>query len=166
MPQVQVALRAMAQGKTVRANDVMAYITTGDSQSSESAAKRAYAPQDVTKPGSELKPGKALFLTPFSNYYLPSAYQKSRLVSSSILPTSLFKYMFPTFPKYYTTNMERGGRFFSFSSRYRMVPVQADLPARRAAVRAHCRHRPHAPGRLPRPRHAPLPEQQRQRRRR
>ena len=60
MPQVQVALRAMAQGKTVRANDVMSYITTGDSQSSEHAAKRAYAPQDVLKPESELKPGACI----------------------------------------------------------------------------------------------------------
>lgn len=58
MPQVQVALRAMAQGKTVRVNDVMAYIVTGDSKtSSENAAKRAYSPQDVLKPNSGLKPG-------------------------------------------------------------------------------------------------------------
>lgn len=58
MPQVQVALRAMAQGKTVRVNDVMAYIVTGDSKtSSENAAKRAYAPQDVLKLESGLKPG-------------------------------------------------------------------------------------------------------------
>lgn len=62
MPQVQVALRAMAQGKTVRANDVMSYITTGDSQSSEHAAKRAYAPQDVLKPESELKPDVEWYL--------------------------------------------------------------------------------------------------------
>ena len=63
MPQVQVALRAMAQGKTVRANDVMAYIVTGDSKSSESAAKRAYAPQDVLKTDTELKPGQSSSLS-------------------------------------------------------------------------------------------------------
>ncbi|KAI9758865.1 MAG: hypothetical protein M4579_002748 [Chaenotheca gracillima] len=56
MPQVQVALRAMAQGKTVRVNDVMSYIVTGDSKSSEHAAKRAFAPQDVIKTDSGLKP--------------------------------------------------------------------------------------------------------------
>ncbi|KAI9828040.1 MAG: DNA-directed DNA polymerase alpha catalytic subunit pol1 [Thelocarpon impressellum] len=56
MPQVQVALRAMAQGKTVRVNDVMAYIVTGDGKSSENAAKRAYAPQDVLKADSGLHP--------------------------------------------------------------------------------------------------------------
>ncbi|KAI9846781.1 MAG: DNA-directed DNA polymerase alpha catalytic subunit pol1 [Sclerophora amabilis] len=56
MPQVQVALRAMAQGKTVRVNDVMSFIVTGDSKSSESAAKRAFAPQDVLKADSGLKP--------------------------------------------------------------------------------------------------------------
>ena len=69
MPQVQVALRAMAQGKTVRANDVMSYITTGDSQSSEHAAKRAYTPRDVLKPGSGLKPGACVFIVTF----LPSS---------------------------------------------------------------------------------------------
>ncbi|KAI9824324.1 MAG: hypothetical protein M1819_000884 [Sarea resinae] len=56
MPQVQVALREMANGKTVRVNDVMSYIITGDSNSSENAAKRAYTPQDVIKSKSELKP--------------------------------------------------------------------------------------------------------------
>lgn len=67
MPQVQVALRAMAQGKTVRVNDVMAYIVTGDSASSENAAKRAFAPQDVLKADSELKPGRFHSLAqPFS----------------------------------------------------------------------------------------------------
>ncbi|KAI9850806.1 MAG: DNA-directed DNA polymerase alpha catalytic subunit pol1 [Thelocarpon superellum] len=62
MPQVQVALRAMAQGKTVRVNDVMAYIITGDSASSENAAKRAYAPQDVSKADSSLQPDVEWYL--------------------------------------------------------------------------------------------------------
>ena len=59
MPQVQVALRAMAQGKTVRVNDVMSYIVTSPSasgSSSSNAALRAYAPSDVLKPKSELLP--------------------------------------------------------------------------------------------------------------
>ncbi|KAI9876415.1 MAG: DNA-directed DNA polymerase alpha catalytic subunit pol1 [Pleopsidium flavum] len=57
MPQVQVALREIAKGRNPRVNDVMSYIVTGDSKtSSESAAKRAYTPQDVLKPDSGLKP--------------------------------------------------------------------------------------------------------------
>ncbi|KZF22718.1 DNA polymerase alpha subunit A [Xylona heveae TC161] len=56
MPQVQVALREISKGKAIRANDVMAYIVTGDSKSSESAAKRSYTPQDVLKADSGLKP--------------------------------------------------------------------------------------------------------------
>ncbi|KAI9797262.1 MAG: DNA-directed DNA polymerase alpha catalytic subunit pol1 [Piccolia ochrophora] len=57
MPQVQVALRSLAQGKSVRVNDVMAYIITGDSKTtSEGAAKRAYTPYDVLQPESGLKP--------------------------------------------------------------------------------------------------------------
>ncbi|RSL50374.1 hypothetical protein BHE90_016290 [Fusarium euwallaceae] len=47
MPQVQVALRELAKGKTVRKGDVISYIVTGDSQSSEPAPKRAYAPGDL-----------------------------------------------------------------------------------------------------------------------
>lgn len=46
MPQVQVALRDIARGKTVRKGDVVSYIITGDKSSSEPAPKRAYAPQD------------------------------------------------------------------------------------------------------------------------
>ena len=67
MPQVQVALRAMARGKTVRKGDVVSYIITGDSSSSEPAPKRAYAPTDVTKADSGLSPdvewyiGKQIF---------------------------------------------------------------------------------------------------------
>ncbi|KAL2264030.1 hypothetical protein VTK26DRAFT_3334 [Humicola hyalothermophila] len=68
MPQVQVALREMARGKTMRKGDVVSYIITGDSKTtSEPAAKRAYTPQDVLKPGSGLIPdvewyiGKQIF---------------------------------------------------------------------------------------------------------
>ncbi|KAK3899814.1 hypothetical protein C8A05DRAFT_36563 [Staphylotrichum tortipilum] len=68
MPQVQVALRELARGKTVRKGDVVQYIITGDSKTtSEPAAKRAYAPQDVLKADSGLIPdvdwymGKQIF---------------------------------------------------------------------------------------------------------
>lgn len=67
MPQVQVALRAMARGKTVRKGDVVSYVITGDPSSSEPAPKRAYAPADVTKADSGLSPdvewymGKQIF---------------------------------------------------------------------------------------------------------
>nr|UWK20247.1 DNA polymerase alpha subunit [Trichoderma rhododendri] len=47
MPQVQVALRDLARGKTVRKGDVISYIVTGTPQSSEPAPKRAYAPPDL-----------------------------------------------------------------------------------------------------------------------
>ncbi|UKZ78218.1 hypothetical protein TrVFT333_005953 [Trichoderma virens FT-333] len=47
MPQVQVALRDLARGKTIRKGDVISYIVTGTSQSSEPAPKRAYAPPDL-----------------------------------------------------------------------------------------------------------------------
>lgn len=55
MPQVQVALREMARGKNVRRGDVISYVVTGDKSSSEPVAKRAYAPQDVTKADSGLQ---------------------------------------------------------------------------------------------------------------
>ncbi len=68
MPQVQVALRELARGKTMRKGDVVSYIITGDSKTtSEPAAKRAYAPQDVLKADSGLAPdidwymGKQIF---------------------------------------------------------------------------------------------------------
>ncbi|KAL2020351.1 hypothetical protein VTK56DRAFT_8480 [Thermocarpiscus australiensis] len=68
MPQVQVALREMARGKTMRKGDVVSYIITGDSKTtSEPVAKRAYTPQDVLKPESGLTPdvewyiGKQIF---------------------------------------------------------------------------------------------------------
>jgi DNA polymerase alpha subunit A len=83
MPQVQVALRELARGKTVRKGDVISYIVTApqqvlgeDSQPvpattgqdrSDSVARRAYTPQDVMKPDSGLTPdvewyiGKQIF---------------------------------------------------------------------------------------------------------
>jgi DNA polymerase alpha subunit A len=57
MPQVQVALHALAAGKSVRINDVISYITTAPTAtSSDSVAKRAFSPLDVQKSGGELKP--------------------------------------------------------------------------------------------------------------
>ncbi|KAI9719810.1 MAG: hypothetical protein M1812_003299 [Candelaria pacifica] len=57
MPAVQVALRELAKGKAPKANDVMSYIVTGDgSRSDQSAAQRAYTPQDVMTPNSGLTP--------------------------------------------------------------------------------------------------------------
>lgn len=60
MPQVQVALRSLAQGRSVRVNDVISYIMTSAASSnistSEPAAKRAYAPAEVTNSTSTLKP--------------------------------------------------------------------------------------------------------------
>lgn len=67
MPQVQVALRELARGKTVRKGDVISYIITGDNKSSDAVAKRAYAPQDILKANSGLVPdvewyiGKQIF---------------------------------------------------------------------------------------------------------
>ncbi|KAF5023245.1 hypothetical protein F66182_4697 [Fusarium sp. NRRL 66182] len=66
MPQVQVALRELAKGRTVRKGDVISYIITGDSKSSEPAPKRAYTPGDL-KADSTLLPdvewyiGKQIF---------------------------------------------------------------------------------------------------------
>ena len=46
------------RGEPVRMNDVTAYVITGDGQDyNKNVAERAYAPQDVTKPGSELQIG-------------------------------------------------------------------------------------------------------------
>ncbi|KAI1492041.1 DNA polymerase [Biscogniauxia mediterranea] len=55
MPQVQVALREIARGKNIRRGDVISYVVTGDSKSSEPVAKRSYTPQDVMKADSGLK---------------------------------------------------------------------------------------------------------------
>jgi DNA polymerase alpha subunit A len=46
------------RGEPVRANDVIAYVITGDGQDyNKNVAERAYSPQDVTKAGSDLKIG-------------------------------------------------------------------------------------------------------------
>ena len=64
MPQVQVALREISRGKTVRINDVMPYIVTdgNDETKGLSAPKRAYSPQDVLKPDSKLSPDTEWYL--------------------------------------------------------------------------------------------------------
>ena len=63
MPQVQVALREMSRGKTVRKDDVIAYIVTGDGKnSSEGPAKRSYTPQDLAKADSGLTPDVEWYL--------------------------------------------------------------------------------------------------------
>lgn len=64
MPQVQVALREISRGKTVRVNDVMPYIVTNGNDDTKSlpAPKRAYSPQDVLKPDSKLEPDVEWYL--------------------------------------------------------------------------------------------------------
>ena len=64
MPQVQVALREIARGKTIKVNDVMSFVvTTGDEQTkSLPAPKRSYTIQDVMKPDSGLQPDIEYYL--------------------------------------------------------------------------------------------------------
>lgn len=64
MPPVQVALRELARGKSVRPNDVISYIVTqGDSETSSlPPAKRSYTLQDVLKTDSGLKPDVEYYL--------------------------------------------------------------------------------------------------------
>ncbi|KAI5305678.1 DNA-directed DNA polymerase alpha catalytic subunit pol1, partial [Ascosphaera atra] len=64
MPPVQVALRELARGKTVRPGDVISYVvTTGeDGDSSLPPAKRAYTLQDLIKKDSKLKPDIEFYL--------------------------------------------------------------------------------------------------------
>ncbi|KAJ0417328.1 DNA polymerase family B-domain-containing protein [Aspergillus carlsbadensis] len=64
MPPVQVALREIARGKTIRPNDVISYVVTnGDSgTSSLPPAKRSYTLQDVMKADSGLKPDIEFYL--------------------------------------------------------------------------------------------------------
>lgn len=63
MPQVQVALRELSRGNTVRKDDVIAYIVTGDGKnSSEPPAKRSYTPKDVSKEDSGLTPDVEWYL--------------------------------------------------------------------------------------------------------
>jgi DNA polymerase alpha subunit A len=47
-----------SRGEPVRANDVIAYVITGDGQDyNKNVAERAYSPQDVSKAGSDLTIG-------------------------------------------------------------------------------------------------------------
>ena len=64
MPQVQVALREISRGKTVRVNDVMSYIVTMGSEETKGqpAPKRSYSPQDVLKADSGLQPDIEYYL--------------------------------------------------------------------------------------------------------
>ncbi|KAE8151287.1 DNA polymerase alpha, catalytic subunit [Aspergillus avenaceus] len=64
MPPVQVALRELSRGKSVRPNDVISYVvTSGDSETSSlPPAKRSYTLQDVMNPSSELKPDIEFYL--------------------------------------------------------------------------------------------------------
>ncbi|KAF3930760.1 hypothetical protein ABW20_dc0100396 [Dactylellina cionopaga] len=61
MPQVQVALRRRSKGDVVKANDVIAYIITGDGGNSSSPADRAYSQQEV-KSDTTLKPDAEWYL--------------------------------------------------------------------------------------------------------
>ena len=64
MPQVQVALREITRGKTVRVNDVMSYVVTTGNEETKSlpAPKRSYTPQDVLKADSGLQPDVEYYL--------------------------------------------------------------------------------------------------------
>lgn len=63
MPSVQVALRMLAKGKTVRAKDVISYIFTGtNGNSAESASANAMPPDEVLRVDSELKPDIEYYL--------------------------------------------------------------------------------------------------------
>ncbi|KAG2413667.1 hypothetical protein HFD88_002856 [Aspergillus terreus] len=64
MPPVQVALRELARGKSVRPNDVISYIVTnGDTETSSlPPAKRSYTLQDVMKSDNALKPDIEFYL--------------------------------------------------------------------------------------------------------
>jgi DNA polymerase alpha subunit A len=63
MPQVQVALRELSRGSTVRKDDIISYIVTGDGKnSSEPPAKRSYSVKDVTKADSGLTPDVEWYL--------------------------------------------------------------------------------------------------------
>jgi DNA polymerase alpha subunit A len=63
-----------SRGEPVRANDVIAYVITGDGQEyNKNVAERAYSPQDVSKAGSDLTIGigkQELELIVDYSYYL------------------------------------------------------------------------------------------------
>ncbi|KAK6521932.1 DNA-directed DNA polymerase alpha catalytic subunit pol1 [Arthrobotrys megalospora] len=61
MPQVQVALRRRSNGDVVKANDVIAYIITGDGGNTSGPAERAFSPQEL-KSDPTLKPDPEWYL--------------------------------------------------------------------------------------------------------
>ncbi|KAF3941422.1 hypothetical protein ABW19_dt0207520 [Dactylella cylindrospora] len=61
MPQVQVALRRRSKGEIVKANDVIAFIVTGEGGNHSSPAERAFSPQEV-KADASLKPDPEWYL--------------------------------------------------------------------------------------------------------
>ncbi|RVD90002.1 uncharacterized protein DFL_000985 [Arthrobotrys flagrans] len=61
MPQVQVALRRRSKGDVVKANDVIAYIITGDGGNTVGPAERAFSPQEL-KSDPTLKPDPEWYL--------------------------------------------------------------------------------------------------------
>ncbi|KAK6496529.1 DNA-directed DNA polymerase alpha catalytic subunit pol1 [Arthrobotrys musiformis] len=61
MPQVQVALRRRSKGDVVKANDVIAYIITGDGGNTLGPAERAFSPQEL-KSDPTLKPDAEWYL--------------------------------------------------------------------------------------------------------
>ncbi|KAJ6264276.1 hypothetical protein Dda_0420 [Drechslerella dactyloides] len=62
MPQVQVALRRRSKGDVVKANDVIAFIVTGEGGHNLSPADRAFSPQEV-KSEPSLKPDPEWYLS-------------------------------------------------------------------------------------------------------
>ncbi|KAK6353233.1 DNA-directed DNA polymerase alpha catalytic subunit pol1, variant 2 [Orbilia brochopaga] len=62
MPQVQVALRRRSKGDVVKANDVIAFIVTGEGGNNLSPADRAFSPQEV-KSDPSLKPDPEWYLS-------------------------------------------------------------------------------------------------------
>lgn len=64
MPQVQVALREIARGKTIKVNDVMSFVVTNGDEQTKSlpAPKRSYTIQDVMKVDSGLQPDIEYYL--------------------------------------------------------------------------------------------------------
>ncbi|KAG0633231.1 hypothetical protein HOY80DRAFT_1141570 [Tuber brumale] len=65
MPQVQVALRKKARGEPVKSGDVVSYVITGGEGSEapdKNVSDRAYAPQDIMKTDSGLKPDAEWYL--------------------------------------------------------------------------------------------------------
>jgi len=75
MPQVQVALRKKARGEPVKSGDVVSYVITGGegSEATDNVSDRAYAPQDIMKVDSGLKPGLFQSFKQYHVYQLTSS---------------------------------------------------------------------------------------------